>query len=76
MEEPFPYIEETRPKVQEIFNKHNLDLTSKVINGVNIVCADNSLDYYSPKTLELFKILIIQRAFHSAPPILLRQIIA
>ena len=55
MEEPYPYIEETRPKVQEIFNKHNLDLTSKVINGVNIVCADNSLDYYSPKTLELFK---------------------
>ena len=25
------------------------------INGVNIVCMDNSLDYYSPKTLELFK---------------------
>ena len=55
MEEPFPYIEETRPKVQEIFKEHNLDLTSRVVNGVNIVCADNSLDYYSPKTLEAFK---------------------
>ena len=55
MEEPYPYIEETRPKVQEIFKEHNLDLTSRVVNGVNIVCMDNSLDYYSPKTLELFK---------------------
>lgn len=55
MEEPYPYIEETRPKVQEIFKEHDLDLTSRVINGVNIVCMDNSLDYYSPRTLELFK---------------------
>lgn len=55
MEEEYPHIEETRPKVQEVFKEHNLDLTSRVINGLNVVCADNSLDYYSPKTLELFK---------------------
>ena len=55
MEEEYPYVEETRPKVQKVFNKYNFDLSSRVINGINIVCADNSLDYYSPKTLQLFK---------------------
>ena len=55
MEEPYPYIEELRPQLQKELPEWNLDLTSRVVNGLNIVCADNSLDYYSPKTLELFK---------------------
>ena len=43
MEEEYPHIEETRPKVQEVFKEHNLDLTSRVINGLNVVCETTHL---------------------------------
>ncbi len=55
MEEPYPHIEEIRPKFQKEFCEYDLDFSSRIINGLNIICADNSLDYYNARTVELFK---------------------
>lgn len=55
MEEPDEYYKEVREKLKKDFKEYDLDLTSKVVNGLNIVCADNSLDYYNKRTVELFK---------------------
>jgi hypothetical protein len=55
MEEPDRYIESVRPILEKELSKFDLDLESRIIGGLNIVTADNSLDYYSEKTLKAFK---------------------
>ncbi|MBR6790620.1 MAG: hypothetical protein IKM31_07120, partial [Oscillospiraceae bacterium] len=49
------YIRSVRPKVQAAFPEFDLPLTSRVVNGLNIVAADNGIDYYSAETFERFK---------------------
>ncbi len=55
MEEPYPYWETVRPQVEQEFSKYNLYLESRIINGLNIITADNSMDYFSKKTVDAFK---------------------
>ena len=55
MEEPYPYAKEIRAQLEDEFSRFDLSLESRVINGVNVITADNSLDYYSEKTLKAFK---------------------
>ena len=55
MEEPYHYVETVRPKLEEKLSKFDLNLESRIVGGLNIITADNSLDYYSEKTLKAFK---------------------
>ncbi len=55
MEEDYPYWETVRPKLEEEFSRFDLYLESRVINGLNVITADNSLDYFAPRTLEAFR---------------------
>ena len=55
MEEPYPYWETIRPQLENEFSKYNLYLESRVVNGLNIVTADNSMDYFPKETVEAFK---------------------
>ena len=55
MEEADNYWEASRKRLQEAFPQFDMDFSSRVIGGVNIICADNSLDHYNARTLSLFK---------------------
>lgn len=55
MEEPYPYWENVRPQIESEFSRFDLYLESRVIHGLNIVTADNSMDYFAPHTLEMFR---------------------
>jgi len=55
MEEPDEYYKEVRKELVSDFKEYDLDLSSRVINGLNVVCADNSLDYFNQTTVEKFK---------------------
>lgn len=55
IEEGAEYIRTTRPQVQAAFPEFDFDLDSRVVNGLNIVTADNAIDYYSAATLARFK---------------------
>ena len=55
MEEPDEYYKDVRKKLVVSFKEHDLDLSSRVINGLNVICADNSLDYFNKTTVEKFK---------------------
>lgn len=55
MEEDYPYVETIRPKLEEEFSRFDLYLESRVIGGVNIITADNSLDFFHRRTLEAFR---------------------
>lgn len=55
MEEEYPYVETVRPKLEEEFSRFDLYLESRVINGLNIVTLDNSLDYFPLRTVEAFR---------------------
>lgn len=55
MEEPYPYWETVRPRLEEEFSEFDLYFESRVINGLNVITADNSLDYFPQKTVEAFK---------------------
>ena len=55
MEEPDEYYKEVREKLKKDFSNHDLDFSNRIINGLNIICADNCLDYYNKRTVELFK---------------------
>ena len=55
MEEEYPHFLTARETFLKNFPMYNIDFSSRVVGGVNIICADNSLDYYSPITLKLFK---------------------
>lgn len=55
MEEADNYWEASRKRLQEAFPEFDMDFSSRVVGGVNIICADNSLDHYNARTLSLFK---------------------
>ena len=55
MEEEPPYARTVRARLDEEFSRFDLYLESRIINGVNIVTLDNSLDYFSLRTLEAFR---------------------
>lgn len=55
MEEGEAYVKAVRPQVEAAFPEFDLLFDSRVIGGLNIVTADNSLDYYSAETLARFR---------------------
>ena len=55
MEEPYPYWETVKPQVEKEFAPFNLHFDSRIINGLNVTTADNSLDFFSKETLVAFK---------------------
>ena len=55
MEEPYPYWETVRPQLESELSQFDLYLESRIINGLNVITADNSLDYFPEKTVNAFK---------------------
>lgn len=55
MLEEYPYFLEIRKILEKDFPNIDLEVSSRIINGINIVCVDNSLDYFSKSTYEKFK---------------------
>lgn len=55
MEEPYPYWETVRPLLESEFSEFDLYFESREIGGINVITADNSLDYFPQKTVEAFK---------------------
>lgn len=55
MEEEYPYFEIMRAKLKDEFPEFNLDFESRIIGGVNIITANNSLDYYNAYTVARFE---------------------
>ena len=55
MQEPYPYWETIRPQLERELSRFDLYFESRVIGGVNIITADNGLDYFPKKTVEAFK---------------------
>lgn len=54
MEEEGDYAETMRRKLSEEFPEFDLDFESRILGGVNIITANNSLDYYNAYTVERF----------------------
>ena len=54
MEEPNGHAEKARARLARELPMFDLDLDSRVIGGVNIVTADNALDYYNARTARRF----------------------
>jgi len=55
MEEEGDYAERMHEKLASEFPDFDLDFESRVINGLNIVTANNSLDYYNAYTVSRFE---------------------
>lgn len=55
MEEEGDYAEIMHKKLAEEFPEFDLDFDSRIIGGVNIITANNSLDYYNAYTVERFE---------------------
>lgn len=55
MEEPYPYWVEMREKLAKAFPDFNLDFESRVIGGLNVITANNALDFYNKNTVDRFK---------------------
>lgn len=55
MEEPDGYWIGSRQKLKEAFPEFDMDFSSRVVNGLNIIAADNSLDYFNAETVRRFK---------------------
>ena len=55
MEEPPAYQDAARARLERELSKFDLSFESRIVGGVNVITADNSLDYYSKKTVEAFK---------------------
>lgn len=55
IEEPDGYWIGARKRLIEAFPEFDMDLSSRVVNGINLVCADNSLDYYNAETSRRLK---------------------
>ena len=56
MEEADNYWEGARQRLKDAFPEFDMDFSNRIINGVNIICADNSLDHYNAETLRRFKL--------------------
>ena len=55
MEEPYPYWVEMRQKLAKAFPEFDLDFESRVIGGLNVITANNALDYYNADTAGRFR---------------------
>ena len=55
MEEPYPYWVEMRERLAKAFPEFDLDFESRIVGGLNIITANNALDFYNAYTLECFK---------------------
>ena len=55
MEEPYPYRENARARLENELSRFNLSLESRIVGGVNVITADNSMDYFTRETVEAFK---------------------
>lgn len=55
MEEEYPYWETIRPQLENEFSEYDFYFESRIVNGLNIITADNSLDYFPKKTVDAFK---------------------
>ncbi len=55
MEEGWDYVQRVRTQLTEEFPEFDLDFDSRVIGGVNVVTADNSLDYFNAQTVCRFE---------------------
>lgn len=55
MEEEGGYAEAVRGELSRELSRFDLDFESRIINGLNVVTADNSLDYYSAATVSRFE---------------------
>lgn len=55
MEEPHWYQDEARARLERELSGFDLAFESRVIGGLNIITADNSMDYYSKKTVDALK---------------------
>ena len=55
MEEPYPYWETARARLEKEFSDFNLSFESRIIGGLNVITADSSMDYFSRETVEAFK---------------------
>ena len=45
----------SRQRLKEAFPEFDLDFSNRIVNGINLICADNSLDYYNKETLRRFR---------------------
>ncbi len=55
MEEGEEYVSRVKAELQEQFPQFDLDFSSHIIGGVNIVLANNALDYYNAYTVARFE---------------------
>ncbi len=55
MEEPYPYREIVRARLEKEFSAFNLSFESRIVGGLNVITADSSMDYFSRETVEAFK---------------------
>ena len=55
MEEPYPYWETVRPQLESELARFDLYFENRVIGGLNVITADNSLDFFPARTVEAFK---------------------
>jgi hypothetical protein len=55
MEEPYPYWETVRPQLESELSRFDLYFESRIIGGLNVITADNSLDYFPRRTVDAFK---------------------
>ena len=55
LEEPDGYWMEARKRLQKGLPEFDLDFSCRIVNGVNLICADNSLDYYNAETYRRFR---------------------
>ena len=55
MEEPGGYWKKARAALSRMLPEFPLEFDSRIVGGLNIITADNSLDYYSEAALTAFK---------------------
>ena len=55
MEEPPEYQDAARARLESELSRFDLSFESRVIGGLNVITADNSLDYFPKRTVDAFK---------------------
>ncbi|MBQ9769476.1 MAG: metallophosphoesterase, partial [Clostridia bacterium] len=55
MEEEYPYFKIMREKIKDNFRRFDIDFESRIIGGVNVITANNGLDYYNAYTVNRFE---------------------
>ena len=55
MEEPYPYRENARARLESELSRFDLSFESRIVGGINVITADNSMDYFTRETVDAFK---------------------